>query len=104
MSIQWLERTSLRRHGSCGWAGNSPAASAAPLSHTVESVGKAVFGKMVVNKIKYLRVGKWSNQGFSSIHRAGTRLPCGSEGPSSSERPGIIYVRDPQQAAQHAHR
>jgi hypothetical protein len=42
MSIQWLERTWLRRHGSCGVAGNSPAASAAPLSHTVESVGKGL--------------------------------------------------------------
>jgi hypothetical protein len=62
---KWLERTSLRRHGFCGCGRQQPRRLRSPLSHTVESVGKAVFRKMVVNRIKYLRVGKWSIPGFS---------------------------------------
>jgi hypothetical protein len=48
-----------------GVAGNGPAASAAPFSHTVESVGKGILHKVAVNKAKYLRVVKWSNPSFS---------------------------------------
>jgi len=55
----------LRRHGSCVGVGDSPAASAAPLGHTVESVGRGILGKVAVNKIKYLRVVTWSNPSLS---------------------------------------
>ena len=42
LANQWLERTSLRRHGSyeCGW--QQPRRLRSPLSHTVRLVGKEV--------------------------------------------------------------
>ncbi len=64
---------------------------AEPVSGTVESVGKAAFRKMAVNKLKYLRVGKWPNPGFSyRVVRPGYGNKLG--GDRSTE---FVFAADP---------